>query len=309
MFPVVVIDVLPPSELHEHAAQMVEACSRALPSGDCALSTAVPESTRPASVAMVLWQGSDFLQASVRVSQRDRQWTTRNLTFAEDDPLQDRWTTVGLTVATLVDELSPPAPQERVEPDQTAVKPPPAAVAAQPTPVAEPPPRARRELELALGLGLVVGPAWQGGEWQRGALSTVAAGLSGVPFVVLVTFSYSVSNGPDFAEGGPVRTRWYSGSVGLGVRAPVRVLDSELLGALELSGRRANAELGNTTGADDELRARARGQWTWPDRGRFGALLGGTASIPAAGEVSSERQAVRSSSFVAEVFGGLELRL
>lgn len=88
----------------EYAPAMITACSQGLSAGSCALAKETPESETPEAVALVIWQGTQFLQVTVRVARHGNQWTTRKLTFTARDRLLDRWTTVGLTVATLVGE-------------------------------------------------------------------------------------------------------------------------------------------------------------------------------------------------------------
>src|SRR4051812_42837590 len=95
----------------EYAPAMVTACSQGLPEGKCALARETSESTPAEAVALVLWQGNQFLQVTVRVGRRGTEWVTRNLSFTERDELRDRWTAVGLTVATLVGEGKTIAPE------------------------------------------------------------------------------------------------------------------------------------------------------------------------------------------------------
>ena len=75
----------------EYAPAMVAACSQGLPEGKCALARATPESTPAEAVALVLWQGDQFLHVTVRVGRHGSEWVTRNLSFTERDGLADRW--------------------------------------------------------------------------------------------------------------------------------------------------------------------------------------------------------------------------
>src|SRR6185503_6492826 len=117
---------------------MVSACSDALSSGECAMAATLPESTQPEAVALVLWQGEGFLQVTVRVGRGGGQWLARALTFSERDSVSERWTTVGLTVATLVGEtraLDTTTPDPAFQPRPLT---PPFAPAADAAPLAAP---------------------------------------------------------------------------------------------------------------------------------------------------------------------------
>jgi hypothetical protein len=109
------LDVLPANIPAEYAPAMVAACSQALSAGSCVLASSLQESQQPQAVALVLWHGDDFLQCTVRVGRGGGKWVVRSLTFADKDSIEERWTTVGLTVATLVGEAS-----EAGEPGGTA---------------------------------------------------------------------------------------------------------------------------------------------------------------------------------------------
>jgi hypothetical protein len=281
VFPVVVIDVLPPEAAASYAPPMVEACTRALHVGHCALAADTEESARPEAIAIVAWQGSDWQTASVRVRHRDRAWTTRNLSFSEQDPLEDRWTAVGFTIATLVDELSA-APRSSADVSAALRLAP-----ASPIASARRRDEHRREsgksdaprLKLAIAVGALTGTGWEGGDWQRGGVSMFRVARSDLPFVAIARASYALSQGPELL-GIDLRTRWYTLSLGLGVQTAVDALNARLIAAVELAGRQATAAGSERIGSDAQMRAELRVQLGWPLRGTFGVVVGGTMALP-----------------------------
>src|SRR5687768_8758547 len=142
---------------------MVAACSDSIAEGSCAMAATLPESTRPEAVALVLWQGEEYLQVTVRVGRGNGQWVQRALSFSERDSISERFTTVGLTVATLVGETTPqlePAPEPAAP--RPLVRPEPA----RPEPAPQPP--AATDPLLRAQVAGLIGPSWDGADWQRG---------------------------------------------------------------------------------------------------------------------------------------------
>jgi hypothetical protein len=317
VLPVVIIDVVPADVPAEHALRMVEACSEALPSGDCGLSANSPESTRPESVALVVWQSGEFLQVNVRVGRRDREWVTRQLSFSQDDSVPDRFTAVGLTVATLVDEIQPPksgseddksAPTKSAVPSTDAQTP----IKQKSSPAASEP---RPRWEFAVALGGLLAPGWTDGGVQKGAWLSAQVNWPGTIWFGSAYASYAVSDGPEVPVGGSQsewQTNWFTGAVGVGARGVLRPVDLRLQIAAELGFRRVQGELGKqgeTT--DQQLRARLHGALVWPARGRFGVLAGGILGIPPVNSESDdagETLKVQGPSFEGEILGGLEVR-
>lgn len=289
---------------------MVQACSQALPHGECALAAATPESTRTESVAMVLWQGPESLAASVRVGGRDRQWVTRHLTFSNDDPLSDRWTAVGLTVATLVDELEPKRAPEKtplaastgaVDEQRSRVR------TGAPVPAAF---NARVALANAtFGLAAMGGPGWRGGGWRRGASALVTLGLPETMWAGVLGVGYAVSDGPAIPELGTTDSRWYSLTLGVAGRGVARTLNTVFVAAVELVGQRATASAGVAHGSDMELRPRARAQASWPASATLGMAVGAAIGLPSFDASRPEGVQLRAPSVTADVLLGVELRL
>jgi len=224
---------------------MIDACTHAVQRGGCVLASATPENARPESVAVVVWQ-AELLHVSVRVSRGDGAWVSRQIAFSAADEIGDRWTAVGLTVATLLDETQPAsAPKQDAAPSPLLVPPP-----------TEVPARTR----LALDLGALTGTAWQGGEWQRGLWATVSATLPRTPLFALAGFSYAWSDGPNLASAGALSSDWLGVSLGAGIEGTIgaRV---RLFAAPEIALQLVSAKLPAIGGTlhDREWRLRLRG--------------------------------------------------
>jgi len=305
----------------EYAPAMVAACSQALPAGSCALAKATPESETPEAVALVLWQGTQFLQVSVRVARHGGQWTTRNLTFTTRDRPLDRWTTVGLTVATLVgegqavalepdpppsDAIPPIAPPQSNEPPPPTPKPP-ARPASKPSRKA--PPRASESrLRVDVSLGGLLGSAWQDGGLARGLWAGGLLGFTGNPFVAEGFASYALSDGPRFAQLGELRSKWSSVALGAGLASTIAPVDLRVACLLEAMFRHVDAELAGAHASDNELPVRVRGIAAWPSRSRVAALVGGALRLPFGSTRSSDGVATRQASLTTELQAGVELR-
>jgi hypothetical protein len=300
--PVVTIDVMPADAPAEYAPAMVTACSQGLPEGKCALARETSESTQAEAVALVLWQGDQFLQVTVRVGRHGSEWVTRNLAFTERDALLDRWTAVGLTVATLVGEgkavvaapettpvvaahnANPePKPARETVPPVLAPSGPsrpsgPNAPSAPSTPPG--PAAARTPFAFSVALGGLAGPAWQAGDWQRGVWLSATVGQRSRPWMVEGFASYAHSNGPTLGSSGALQSRWLSAGVGLGAAGAIRALNLRFGAALELLFRHISADLGAAHAGDDELPVRVRLLGAWPARGALGVVFGGALRIP-----------------------------
>ena len=320
--PVVTIDVMPADAPAEYAPAMVAACSQALPAGSCALAKATPESETPEAVALVLWQGTQFLQVSVRVARHGGQWTTRNLTFTIRDRPLDRWTTVGLTVATLVgegqavapDPVSPPPsdpaqPIALPQPDQSPPQPPQRPARAAPkTGSTRPAAGSESALRVEISLGGLLGSAWQEGGLARGLWAGGLLGFAGNPFIAEGFASYALSDGPRFEQLGELHSKWSSVALGGGLTSTLAPVDLRVACLLEAMFRHVDAELAGAHASDNELPIRLRALAAWPSRSRVAALVGGALRLPFAGSRSSDGPALRQASLTTELQAGLELR-
>lgn len=311
MPPVVSLDVLPADVPAEYAPAMVAACSDAIAEGSCAMAATLPESTRPDAVALVLWQGEQYLQVTVRVGRGNGQWLQRALTFSERDSIFERFTTVGLTVATLVGETMPkPEPG----PEHPLVAPPPAGATARPPapprPPASPPaqpPLPPREHRWRGQVGALAGPSWSRADWQIGGWVTFGFAIPHSPFVAHAFGSYARSSGPVY-EGVRLTTSSLTGGLGAGVGGTWNALSIRGVALVELGARRLAVEREGVTVTDSELPVRLRLSVSFPARGPVGAVAGATLRIPPAGR-ESDLQHLRGPAVETELQAGLEVRL
>jgi hypothetical protein len=105
--PLVVIEL----DVHEAprslATTLAEACSGSIPEGECRYDD--PASGAPFAVATVKWGGDGERSVHIEVGTKRRgqpEWLSKTLQFRSVDPRAERWRSVGLTIATLVRELS-----------------------------------------------------------------------------------------------------------------------------------------------------------------------------------------------------------
>src|SRR5580704_8130880 len=124
---------------------MVDACSRGV-AGRCVLS-GEPLDTEPTALAVVTWSDEEKRVVRVEVGLRREaraEWRVQAVTFRAEDAPAERWRSVGLVIATLVDEsVQAAAPPRPVVLPKPVVEPPPQ----KPAEVAPPkPPRAERVL-------------------------------------------------------------------------------------------------------------------------------------------------------------------
>jgi hypothetical protein len=321
---VVSLDVLPADVPAEYAPAMVAACSDALSTGRCAMATTLPESMQPDAVALVIWQDSGFLSVTVRVGRGGAQWTARSLSFSERDSISERWTTVGLTVATLVGETRaldvdtrdplgaaaaakpPPTPTPTQEPAPRMV-PRPVVVAA---PVAPPKvtPVSAPDHRWETGAGFLAGPAWDNGGWQRGAWLSLGFRPRGTPFLLQGMASYALSDGPRVAAG-ELSTRYATFGLGAGVVGAWDALDVAGAALLEVALRRVDAEWRGRAASDHDFPVRVRTLASFPAHGSVAAVAGVALRLPPANSKENEGLMVRDAPISAEAVLGLRVRL
>jgi hypothetical protein len=312
------LDVLPADVPAQYAPAMVAACSEALAEGSCALASTLPESTRPEAVALVLWQGDGYLQVTVRVGRGGGQWVARALTFSERDSISERWTTVGLTVATLVGEsrvLEPnPPSQPASSPTATPSQQP--AVAASPSkssatskpPATRPAQGKERSGQWLASTGLLLGAGWDGGGLQRGGWLAVTYRAPRWPVQAHAFGSYALSDGPTL-QGHEVGARWVSGGVGAGVFGTFRPLSVTGSAELQLSYRHIDVDFNGGSASDQELPVRLRMVASVPASGAVAGTLGALLSSPAKTGSENSGLAIQGAAVPWEVVAGLEVRL
>ena len=285
---------------------MVEACSSGVTQGTCALAAETPESARPSAVALVVWQGTGFLEATVRVGQRNGEWVSRQLAFAAADPDRDRWVTVGLTVASLLDEArtaAPPAPVATTTPAPPPPPPPADRTKAEP-PRTKPEPRS---IQLGVSAGALIGPGWDGGGPMTGAWTTLTLSLFERRFVGLVGGALALSSGPAVPAGGQLASRWLALEAGFGPQANIEPF--RFFVAPEVVLQSVSADLGaGASSADRELELKLRAGAVWEATQHWGLSLGGAARLLPIESPSSDPTRARRSGFAGELLAGIELR-
>jgi hypothetical protein len=296
VIPVVVVDVVPADVPAEQAQVLVDACTGAVPNGACALAGSLPESARPDAVALVLWQSTDFLLATVRVGRRNGEWVTRQLAFSSADPPHDRWVAAGLTVATLLDETQPVA-------RASAPAPAPALPLASPSPVV---PRPARAIRYGLGAGLLLGNGWDHGSPQWGASLSLSLRPTEGHWLALASASYAVSDGPRLSRAGEVHSRWLGLELGVGLQARLAQFRLFALPELAYQAVKADTEVGATLN-DHALQLKLRVGSIWEASTHWGfSLAADTRILPFEGP-ASDTDHVRRSGFVSELVAGVEL--
>jgi hypothetical protein len=299
------LDVLPADVPAEYAPAMVAGCSDTIVEGSCAMASTLPESTRPDAVALVLWQGEDYLQVTVRVGRGDGQWVQRVLTFSERDSISERFTTVGLTVATLVGETAPqPKPSLVSSPAQPPVTVAPAGAPSKPVVAAK---KSSVSYLFHGEAAALLGPSWSEGGWQKGGYLSVGFRIPHSPFVLHGFGSYAVSSGPEL-DRTDIQSSWLTGGIGAGVAGTWHALSVYGAAALELAGRHVQVERAGRTASDTELPFRLRLSASFPARGPVGAFAGGLLRIPPS-SADNDDQTLSGPALAAELLAGVQVRL
>ena len=319
MTPVVSLDVLPADVPAEYAPAMVSACSDALAEGRCAMAQSLPESTQPEAVALVLWQGEGFLQVTVRVGRGGGQWVARALSFSERDSISERWTTVGLTVATLVGETREREARAVTGQDETSAQP--ASVPGKTTagdqlakanvPPAATPPATRPAAPSPRWqgrVGALAGPGWDNGDWRAGGWLSLGFKLPSTPVVLHGFGSYAWSRGPAI-QTTELSTRWMTLGVGAGVTGTWRALNLAGSAAVEVAYRRIAVDVRDQTATDRELPVNLRALASVPADGTWAATGGAVVRLPPGNPNESSGLRVRGPTVALEVLAGLEVRL
>lgn len=311
--------MLPADVPAEYAPAMVSACSDALAEGRCAMAQTLPESTQPEAVALVLWQGEGFLQVTVRVGRGGGQWLARALSFSERDSISERWTTVGLTVATLVGETRASEARAGTSQDETTAQPGPVPaadhqVSAPTQPKSNSPLAARPAQSAALPprwqgrVGGLTGPGWDNGAWRAGGWLSLGFKLRGTPVVVHGFGSYAWSQGPT-VQGADLSTRWTTVGAGAGVTGTWQALNVAGTTAVEVAYRRVGVDVRGQTVTDEEVPVSLRALASFPADGQLAATGGAVVRLPPGNPNESSGLRVRGPAVALEVVAGLEVRL
>jgi hypothetical protein len=304
--------MLPADVPAEYAPAMVAACSGAVTEGSCAMAATLTESTRPDAIALVLWQGEGFLRVTVRVGRGNGQWVQRALAFSERDSITERFTTVGLTVATLVGETAPKQAEPAPSPAPVALALP-AVAAPVVTPPRDAPPKpslptqSPRSPLLLAQVGVMTSSSWRDADWQRGGWLSVGVRLPHSPFVLQGFGSYAVGSGPSY-EQSELETRAVEGGVRAGVTGTWNALDLGGAALIEVGLRHLQVQGGTVNQSDTEAPVRLRAVGTFPARGPVGALLGAALRIPTTSSDATDDFLTRPD-LETELVAGVEVRL
>lgn len=159
------VEIAPPDSKESLKAVLLDACSRTVRDTECVESA--PESTPPSVVAIVSFKAPEnaHLEVALRSEQR---WVTRDIRFADGDPPEERWRTVGLVIGTLASVLT----RHEESPGAPAA---PAPAPGVPAPEAPPGEKDERETPSTsgpragwIGAGAVLGPALDTGPLRLG---------------------------------------------------------------------------------------------------------------------------------------------
>jgi hypothetical protein len=256
--PVIVVQGLPPAP--ELRTAVIAACSDALKHRSC---TSPEEHGTDAPAAMVLVSWPDGTDRHVRVTLErfdlPRRPINRDTRFAEEDPIVERWRTIGLVIAALVGEsdgLRDGA--ERESPASSDALP-------------GAPPRAA----AWLGLSALAGPGLDDGSVRLGGVFQGAFAFRTFPFFVSASAGHALRPVDDAG----LDVRWTTFAVGGGATALLTSVDVGLRFRFELmleSLMASGAPGAVVAGGGRRLSPGIRGvgDIVWPASGTLGMTLG-----------------------------------
>jgi hypothetical protein len=210
-FPPVVVDIGPPPNPPELSTTLIAACSDAVPSGSCLLSSHAERPRRPRAVVYVTWQHPGQRAADLSVTMGESgagRQVVRTLTFHDADAPLERWRAVGFAVGALVDEQEavaatnrpPPAPPTPPVPVQDAQ---PGSEDSDPGPLHHP---------FLAGLGALAAPGLSDGGWRFGGWLRADLTFEAAPLLVTGAVSYAAS--PEDDRG--LNANWLTMGLGAG---------------------------------------------------------------------------------------------
>jgi hypothetical protein len=279
---------------------------------------------QPEVVALVLWEDEALTRVTVRVGPGGGQWRLRSVTFSDGDPIADRWTTVGLTVATLVGttdasgHAATEAPRDAASVDEET---PPRIRAIELAPTPSPPPRQedqpkppRDEVsplaphQRLVAVGALGGPGWDRGGARLGGWLSVGFRLQKAPLAFYGIGSYAAAAGPTVNDA-EVSSRWVTGAVGAALVGTWQKLRVVGRGGLEVGYRRVVVTYQARDSSDDEALLNLRVSGSYPAQGVLAATVGGVLRLPPQSSGETENYLLRGPAVSTEVLAGLELRL
>jgi hypothetical protein len=213
MTPIIAIEVAPAESTDARSlSALLRACSLALPVGSCESASDGEPASPLWATARVTWDDTGNAVVTVRLASEQRE-LSRDLRFVPEDPPLQRWRTVGLTIATIVDELevrreaetaamSVPAPEEASPPSSVPAPPAHDAPAQTPTMHAEdkpfvsaskPQPTGSYPSSTAAEVGGVAGTGLARGV-RGGIYARATRDVAGVPALARLRVAYLLSS-------------------------------------------------------------------------------------------------------------------
>jgi hypothetical protein len=275
---------------------LLDACTRAVTHGSCQPAQSELDPSAIRAIAVVSWRSPARAEVQVGLKEGKRNaWLSRELTFSESDARLERWRAVGLTIATLVGELTEAQPEAQTSERTAGAKPSEPAEANAPEKPAQPLSRAQPPTAAGAGpvpaqskasadafatgrffsleTGGLVGPGLRGGAWRVGPYLRLSYDLSELPIYAHADLSYAV-----LLSAAEPRMTWLSVGLGAGAFLAVGAARLELEGA-GLMRRTGASARHPATGAED-----SGGEWMpglgaaarvgWPAHRQF-SLTGG----------------------------------
>ncbi len=287
MGPFVAVHVEPSSQDPRELAALLESCSAALRQGDCDVARGTADEAPPAA-ASVQWLDEWHAHIAARIDAAPA-GVTRDLVFSRADARLERYRSVGLAIATIVDELevraeeqaqapAPPAPPPAAEPAH-ATEGPPRSEARAAAPAREPPPPpARPGRIVSVEIGGLLGTGLADGAPRAGVYVRASHDLPSVPVFVAASGSYAVLT----SSGAPSVT-WADVGLGGGARVAAGPVRLELGARVLLDHTSASAPDPTTRVPDSTgsfipgaaLDARA----SWPEPSPIAVTLGVDGSL------------------------------
>jgi hypothetical protein len=326
--PLVAVHVDPsPADPREFAV-LLESCSRALPRGECR-SDLEPAGESPAAFAAVRWLDEWQAHIDARVDGVSARSLTRDLTFSRDDARRERFRSVGLAIATIVDELrvgqgpnatapvpatAPAADTETAPP--VAGTPARAAVPSTPTPArgdsagtSPAPADTNSRAHLArLDVGGLAGTGLASGPLRVGVYARFTYDLGVLPVYVDARGSYALTT-----SGATPYVTWLDLGLGAGARASISALRLEL-GLRALVCRTSASATDPETGESDTAASVVPGlgvdvRATWPESSALAATLGADSSwlLRAVRVTNAGREVGRVNAYNVGMVAGLRL--
>jgi hypothetical protein len=249
--PDVAIEISAADAASPHVATLIEACTKALARGRCALATASEAGDASQATAIVGWEGTDHGRVRIQVGvHRDGQprWISRELTFRAQDAEVERWRAAGLVVATLagaaregeVSEETPAADARDAQRRATQEPPPPAPrdhILSRRGRLEPAAPQSRST--IVIDAAVASGPALDDGTWRVGPSGRLGYALARLPFAAWVGARWGARPRDDSG----VSATWTGLTVGVGPWISLASDRVVFAGRVELLGELVSASV------------------------------------------------------------------